>query len=342
MVVCPTGESVGEFVRHRAGAGRQCALESEHHGWRDGANANRCVEQDNEVDCVLGDDDPVLGSCAIEHLVVGTACEADIADVPRVMSEIGQVPGDRRAEHLVDEKPHEARKRSRSWAALSARRAAASLRRIIASTSSGWAAANDTAVRTNCSGTSSCSAAAPTRASPRLRVCRSATTTSHTSGGDLGRRLGGQAGFVQGVLLGDVGADPDHAGDRAVLVGQDPTGPADPPHLAVGQDHPVLDVVVAPGPEGLLDGRNGGSHVILVQQRQVGREGSLEPVGGDAEHLHQLLVPVEPVLGRVPVPGAHPAGLERQLVAMGVDLVVADAGDWVGRQLHRRAPSASW
>lgn len=105
------------------------------------------VEQGYEVDGVLGHDDSVLGGHAIEHLVVGTAGEAEVADVLRVMPEIGQVPGDYRAEHLVDEEPHEARKRSRSRAACSARSAAASLRSIVDSTSSGWAAANDTAER---------------------------------------------------------------------------------------------------------------------------------------------------------------------------------------------------
>jgi hypothetical protein len=57
----------------------------------------------NEVDCVLGDDDPALGGRAIEHLVVGTPGKSEVADVPCVMSEIGQLPGDCRAEHLVDE-----------------------------------------------------------------------------------------------------------------------------------------------------------------------------------------------------------------------------------------------
>ena len=58
------------------------------------------------------------------------AGEPEVADVLRVMPEMGQVPGDRRTEHLVDEEPHEARKRSRSRAARSARSAAASLRWI--------------------------------------------------------------------------------------------------------------------------------------------------------------------------------------------------------------------
>jgi len=114
MVVGPSVQPFGKFVSHGPGASRQSALQREDYWGCDQSSTCRSVEQGDEVDCVLGDDDPVLGSCAIEHLVVGTPGEAEVADVSRVVSEIGQVSGDRRAEHLVDEEPHEARKRSRS------------------------------------------------------------------------------------------------------------------------------------------------------------------------------------------------------------------------------------
>jgi len=124
MVDRPTGQPIGKFASHRASPGRESALQREHHRWCDRSSARGSVELGYEVDYILGDDDPLLGSCAIEHLVVGTAGETEIADVPCVVSLIGQVPGDRRAEHLIYEKPHEARKRCRSRAACSARSAA--------------------------------------------------------------------------------------------------------------------------------------------------------------------------------------------------------------------------
>lgn len=137
MVVGPSVQPFGKFVSHGPGASRQSALQREDNWGCDQSSTCRSVEQGDEVDGVLGDDDPVRGGCAIEYLVVGTAGETDVADVQRIMPEFGQGPGDRGAEHLVDEEPHEARKRSRSRAACSARSAAASLRRIIESTSSG-------------------------------------------------------------------------------------------------------------------------------------------------------------------------------------------------------------
>lgn len=137
MVVGPAGQSPGELVRHGAGVGRKGALQGEHDGWRDHSSTRSGVEQGDEVDGIFGDDDPVLGDGLTKHLIVWMPGKAEVADMARVMSEIGQVPGGHGAEHLVDEESHEARKRSRSWAVCYARFAAASLRMIIVSTSSG-------------------------------------------------------------------------------------------------------------------------------------------------------------------------------------------------------------
>lgn len=136
---------------------------------------------------------------------------------------------------------------------------------------------------------------------------------------DRGGRLGGQGGLVRRVLLGDVRAHADHSDDLAVGSQDGSSGPAHPVHAAVGVDGPVLDVVVTTGGYRVLDRSHRRFDVVGVQKRQVAVEGAVVLAGLETEYPRHLVVPVHPVGDHVPVPRAHPAGLQGELVALDAD-----------------------
>ena len=152
------------------------------------------------------------------------------------------------------------------------------------------------------------------------------------------RRLGGQGRLVRRVLLGDVRADTHHGDDLTVRTDNGSPGAAHPVHAAVGVDNPVLDVVIAAGRHRVLDRGDGRFDVVRVQQRHVAVEGAVELTRLEAEHAGELVVPVDPVRGHVPVPRAHPAGLQGELVALDADGREARRGLLVSAGLSTLTP----
>ena len=96
-------------------------------------------------------------------------------------------------------------------------------------------------------------------------------------------------------------------------------GAAHPMDAAVGMDYPVLDVVVPSRRNGLLDRGKRRLDIVGVKQGEVTVERAVEHSRLETEHPRQLVVPVHPVGGDVPVPGAHPAGLQGEFVSLDPD-----------------------
>ena len=152
MIDRPAMQAPRQLVRHGARLRWERALQPEHDGRRGLSSLHRRVNQWNEVGGVLRDDDSIFHTRVEKHLVVGSPHETEVANVARLMAQLGQVLRDAWAEHLVDQEPHEAKKRSRSPATRSASCSASLFRPIICSTSSGWDAAKEIAMRTSRSG----------------------------------------------------------------------------------------------------------------------------------------------------------------------------------------------
>ena len=112
--------------------------------------------------------------------------------------------------------------------------------------------------------------------------------------------------------VGHVVGDPDHAREPVLLVPHHGAALGQPPHRAVGKADAVLDLVALAGAGGALAGLDQRPAVLGVDHGEEGVACRGRVAGPEAEQATFLLVPDHPVGGHVPVPGAHPAGGERQ------------------------------
>ena len=127
--------------------------------------------------------------------------------------------------------------------------------------------------------------------------------------GELGRALFEL--FGQTLALGDVRADADHAGQPPGGVAHHAPLGGHPPEGAVGTDGAELDVVAWPLLHGARDGVADSVAIVRVDEREKGRVRTAEAAGREAVDGFEVLRPVELPGEQIPVPGAHPAGVER-------------------------------
>jgi hypothetical protein len=130
-----------------------------------------------------------------------------------------------------------------------------------------------------------------------------------------GARLRQQARPLLGAAgVGDVGADADHALRVPVGVAHQLPARAQPPHLAVGADDAVRELVRLPG-ERALDRAGHRVAVLRVDVDLVRLEGPREGPRLQPVHALERLRPAHPPVGEHPLPGAHAPRLERQAEA---------------------------
>lgn len=130
---CPPMDVVCEMRRQRA-ATREVPLPNEQDGDARLVGGDPLGEDQAEVGEVLGHDHPVLlGGGRVDDGVVRLS-KAGGGHAERIVTELLQMIGDRRWKHLVDQPPHDDRRRSRfstSWRTRSAACSSASIRRSI-------------------------------------------------------------------------------------------------------------------------------------------------------------------------------------------------------------------
>ena len=105
-VACgPFGDVISKSRVERA-ANATTGGESDEYRSHRHACALALVEQWKEVDGVLGDEGSPFVDSAGEHVCVGSASKADLADVDRVMIVCAEKLTHALAIHLVEQKPH--------------------------------------------------------------------------------------------------------------------------------------------------------------------------------------------------------------------------------------------
>ena len=136
-VACgPFGDVIGKLRVERAADATTCGESDEYRSHRH-ACALALVEQWKEVDGVLGDQGSPFVDRSGEHVRVGSASKADLADVDGIMIACAEKLADALAIHLVEQKPHcPANSDARATARSRTRSAASWFSRSLASISS--------------------------------------------------------------------------------------------------------------------------------------------------------------------------------------------------------------